>query len=580
MTEAVTNANLFDVSSDQHQGVMIALYPPLGVAQQLANLDGVTIPAEEMHITLGYAGSADNLTDEQVASAILATRDVASMNTPLIGNINGIGRFNASTTSDGQDVIYAVVDVPGLDRVRSVLGRILDDRDIEISRQHGFNPHITLAYVEPGAPFPLQTLPTMRLNLGELSISVGDKRTTFPLGGMRVNEDTTMQFVINQAGGATRWAERRGRRYLVAPVVTINEGVLNGELVRAEEFSKYPQTWNGRPVTLGHPKQGEFYISANDLDILDASIGTLWNVSVNDRKKRGEIWLDEAKCKELGGPAELALNRLVNGEQVEVSTSYFRDLIDEDGEWEGKPYRGIAVNLRPDHLAILLDTVGACSWKDGCGAPRVNESQEEPVVTNDASAAQAASQSFISELVRAVIKTFGGNKNMDREKTIQGLAANCRCKLNKDQLTALDDQTLTALAETLTPVANTETETPAAVVPAPVAAAPVVEMPKQITEFVAMLDGIGGVDKLGAALAAITANADQERTGLIDTLVANEQCVLSKEELGALATPTLKRLVSQYTPRSYFGNVGVTANAADDDEVYVLEMPTPWGDKK
>ena len=35
--------------------------------------------------------------------------------------------------------------------------------------------------------------------------------------------------------------------------------------------------------------------------------------------------------------------------------------------WNGEPYRIIARNIRPDHLAILTDELGACSVVKGRG---------------------------------------------------------------------------------------------------------------------------------------------------------------------------------------------------------------------
>jgi len=55
---------------------------------------------------------------------------------------------------------------------------------------------------------------------------------------------------------------------------------------------------------------------------------------------------------------------------VEVSTGLYADSIATNGAVSGKSYRAVARNFRPDHLAILLDTVGACSLQDGCGLLR------------------------------------------------------------------------------------------------------------------------------------------------------------------------------------------------------------------
>ena len=62
----------------------------------------------------------------------------------------------------------------------------------------------------------------------------------------------------------------------------------------------------------------------------------------------------------------------MDGDIIEVSTGYFADKLDESGEFEGEEYDGVQINLRPDHLAILPNTIGACSVDDGCGFPRTN----------------------------------------------------------------------------------------------------------------------------------------------------------------------------------------------------------------
>ena len=62
--------------------------------------------------------------------------------------------------------------------------------------------------------------------------------------------------------------------------------------------------------------------------------------------------------------------------EVEVSLGMFTENDMEEGEYEGKQYKGIAKNHRPDHLAILPDQIGACSCKDGCGLG-ANKKDEE-----------------------------------------------------------------------------------------------------------------------------------------------------------------------------------------------------------
>ncbi len=164
---------------------------------------------------------------------------------------------------------------------------------------------------------------------------------------------------------------RKGRQYLVIPTVAIRAGVLNGEYVPADEIEKFALAWNGRPVPLGHPKDQGGHVSANTPDLWDATPAFFWNAKAQSGKLSGEIWFDVAKAKQIGGLAVQAEAQLRAGQPMEVSTAYFRDLAPGAGTFNGKPFNGTARNLRPDHIALLIDEPGACSWADGCGAGRL-----------------------------------------------------------------------------------------------------------------------------------------------------------------------------------------------------------------
>lgn len=187
---------------------------------------------------------------------------------------------------------------------------------------------------------------------------------------------TTLTFVANTTTAQATRRAHEGREYLVVPVIAIREGVLNGEFVPAEEIGVYVEAWNGIPAPLGHPQVDGTYVSANTPDLVAQAPGRFWNASFRDNALHGEIWLDVARCEELGGDALVALQRFDAGERVELSTAYWRDEEPGQGSYGGKPYGSTGRNLRPDHLAILLHERGACSWEDGCGGPRVNAAHE------------------------------------------------------------------------------------------------------------------------------------------------------------------------------------------------------------
>lgn len=165
-----------------------------------------------------------------------------------------------------------------------------------------------------------------------------------------------------------------GRAYLVAPVVAVRAGVLNFELVPADEIQKSVNLWNDVPVPVNHPLHNDEKISARDVSIIEqAVVGRFYNAYYEDDALKGELWIDIEKAKKVGGDALVALEKLQQGQPLEVSTAYYSDVSDENGSYKGISYEGIQYNLRPDHLALLPASIGACSWQGGCGAPRVNE---------------------------------------------------------------------------------------------------------------------------------------------------------------------------------------------------------------
>jgi len=193
---------------------------------------------------------------------------------------------------------------------------------------------------------------------------------------LKDNEKGQVQTNVVDRTYRTSWD---GKDWLVVPTVMIREGVLNGELVPGEELAKYPAAWNGRPFVIEHPKGADgLPISAGAPDVMVKSqAGFIFGAEYDEANKSipAELWIDVDKAKKIPTGAQL-LQRILKSDRVEVSTGYFRDKENQSGEWGGMPYEGIARNLRPDHLAALMNSVGACSWEDGCGCPRVNEDGE------------------------------------------------------------------------------------------------------------------------------------------------------------------------------------------------------------
>ena len=207
-----------------------------------------------------------------------------------------------------------------------------------------------------------------------------------------------------------------GRDCLVVPCVMMTEGVHQGSkgplLYPVEELSKTPIAWNAKPVVVYHPQLNGAAHTACDPVIFDRQkIGLLMNTRWDGGRLLTECWLDEEKTKLVD---DRVLAAIENGSMMEVSTGLFADEEQEEGDWHGKPYKAIARNYRPDHLAILPDLVGACSIADGAGLLR------------NAAAGDGASP--VARLARHLVQVFNELSHSDiwnqLNKLIRGSNAN------------------------------------------------------------------------------------------------------------------------------------------------------------
>jgi 2'-5' RNA ligase len=164
----------------EEQYAMITLYPPADVAGQLA-LDGGE-PAGDLHLTLIFLGEVSQIWNPDKIRAEVG--EWALYTPPIEGRINALGRFVETHKADGEHAIYAGPDLPKLPHIRHHLLQMLDEKcSIYPKNEHGYTPHITLAYVAPDAPFPVQSIPVTPIRFEYISVVIGDERTDYELKG-------------------------------------------------------------------------------------------------------------------------------------------------------------------------------------------------------------------------------------------------------------------------------------------------------------------------------------------------------------------------------------------------------------
>lgn len=400
---------------------------------------------------------------------------------------------------------------------------------------------------------------------------------------------TEIKFIINQTAKATR-TQRDGRQFLIVPVVGLVEGVFNGEFVSAEELARFPQSWNGRPVLIGHPKNeaGDF-ISANSIALLAEVAGQIWDTDFSEGKLKFNVWLDEAATKSIEGGGAL-LQRLSSGQIIEGSTAYFRQLLDQAGTMDGESFAGKAVNLVPDHFVFLLDTEGACSIDDGCGGPRINQDGEHPKPQDKH--IDDEHPNMVMKALRAIagalgIKNFGEEEvsAMTKDETVAALVANGGCNLNEEILKSLDEDALATLLGDFVALKDTP---PASEEPGsdkgagdnegedPPGDGP--ETPPETPDLTQVMQSIQAVaQKVDGLEAKLSANEQQEVDSLIQAL-AQVQTAFSLDDLKELNPSQVRKLHSTFVPADYSGR-GLPGEPEGEWEAYAVKETENGGDK-
>lgn len=174
------------VSKKDHSGVMIALYADKSSTDALYKVALDTFGADaqlsdELHLTLGYFGKAD---DPNLCADCLAriTLMIAAQYAPIECTVGGFGRF-LQDEGDGTNAVYLAVDSPDLNEIHGLLCGLENIEQIDQSSEHGFTPHVTIGYTSGKTP-DIKFNP-FDITFDRVALAVGDSRIEIPLVGMR-----------------------------------------------------------------------------------------------------------------------------------------------------------------------------------------------------------------------------------------------------------------------------------------------------------------------------------------------------------------------------------------------------------
>src|SRR5436190_583801 len=164
---------------------MIALFPPADVAAQLAITSALpsgatAVPAEELHVTLAYFPTDDQAT---IDAATAAAARLAYGFGPVQATVTGWAELIAGSNGEPH-VILLDSEYNALDEMQEYLGYCCVACGCQPASDHGFLPHMTVAYTKAGEETEVgEDYPPITISFTTVTVKFGDMRHDFMLGG-------------------------------------------------------------------------------------------------------------------------------------------------------------------------------------------------------------------------------------------------------------------------------------------------------------------------------------------------------------------------------------------------------------
>ena len=152
---------------------------PQHVQSALKTVQASVVPAgtkarDVDHVTLVYAHEAPKaLTPEHVDHTVKALREAAEDHAPIDAKLQGWAYFDGALhKGKPATALVALIDAPGLAELHVDLKSALKLQGHPAADTHGFNPHVTLAYLDHGQRVPnLPKLPEMNFTIDKVMFS-------------------------------------------------------------------------------------------------------------------------------------------------------------------------------------------------------------------------------------------------------------------------------------------------------------------------------------------------------------------------------------------------------------------------
>lgn len=255
--------------------------------------------------------------------------------------------------------------------------------------------------------------------------------------------------VINSASNITTEIID-GREHIVVHGVVpiVDDIVMNRRFYPKAEIKKSYNTLERNPMPLDHPKIDGKNVSASDPRAVNNYHVGAWfqNVTHADGRVTGDMYVDRqyAENSEKGQRLVERLDDMAAGKNVEpihISTGLGFRSIATNGESKGKRYREICTDMQFDHVAILLDKVGAGTPSEGVGIfVNADGSESEIECVNLDEAGEPDQESALSIIVNQLKTLLIGANNKEEQNPVKTMIVNALKAAGKTVDGLTDDQ--------------------------------------------------------------------------------------------------------------------------------------------
>lgn len=167
------------IDPEAHPGAMVALMLTPEQQEQLKQYRPTRLKGEADHLTLVYLSDDVSEIAEYKNVVLSALVSIAQICKPVVGAINGYGRFSGN---DEEYPVYVNFDSPQLPGLREMIVRMCEIERMDMEQEHGFTPHITLGYLPVETKLPVFDVPPIEMTFDKLSLVWAGERVDLPLG--------------------------------------------------------------------------------------------------------------------------------------------------------------------------------------------------------------------------------------------------------------------------------------------------------------------------------------------------------------------------------------------------------------